>query len=169
MATTIDPEAQFFGAPVSLMVGGIEVGATIDAPKISIVPDVYTPKYQNAKSPIRGTDIVTWVLVSCEFTVNEFTAAKMALALPGATLTGDTITWEPGRVPSSAYKELVLIEEGLDGRSLVLAIHDAISLQPLEITFGNTEVAGFKMKFEGRADPASPGLIPFSLEMDLGS
>ena len=45
MATVIDTTALFFGAPASLTVGGVEVGATETAPKASVKAtqiDVYS-------------------------------------------------------------------------------------------------------------------------------
>lgn len=169
MATVILPEELVFGAPTSLTYGGTEVGGTIDAPKIQITTTVYTPEFQNAKGPIKGTDIVTKVVVAAEFTVNQFTAEKLAWAMPGAETTGDTTTWEPGRIPSSAYKDLTLVGEGLDGRQIVFTIYDAINVSPLELDFGNQSIAGLKMRFEGRYGSTTPNVAPFALELDLGS
>jgi hypothetical protein len=169
MTTTIEPKELFFGAPVSLTYGGVEVGGTIDPPKVTITPTVYVPEFQNAKGPIVGTAIVTRVEVAAEFTVNQFTAAKLAWAMPGCETVGDTTTWEPGRVPSDAYKDLVLIGEGLDGRSMVIAIHNALSTQPLEIDFSATAVAGMKVRMMGYYDADAPTVAPFSIELDLGS
>jgi hypothetical protein len=169
MPTTISPEELFFGAPVSLTYGGTEVGGTVDAPKVQITTTIYTPEFQNAKGPIEGTDIVTKVIVAAEFTVNQFTAEKLAWAMPGSTTTGDTTTWEPGRIPTSAYKTLVLQGEGLDGRAMILSIYNAINVSPLEIDFSNQAIAGLKMRFEGRYDATTPTIAPFALELDLGS
>ena len=169
MATTISPEELFFGAPTTLTVDGVDVGGTIDAPKVTITPTVYTPDFQNARGPIKGTDIVTKVLVAAEFTVNQFTGEKMGWTMPGSETTGQVTTWEPGRIPSDAYKEVVLIGEGLDGRTMVVAIHDAISVQPLDIDFSSTAIGGMKVRLEGRYDPDAPTVAPFSIELDLGS
>jgi hypothetical protein len=167
MAVIITPEELYFGAPTTLTYGGTECGATIDAPKVTITPTTYTPKFQSAKGPIKGTDIVTEVLVAAEFTVNQITAAKLAWGLPGVTSTGgtgpQTITWTPGRIASGAYLPLVLIGPGLDGRTMTVTITNAVSVNPIEIDFSNTAVAGMKVKFEGRYDPTTPTLAPFSI------
>lgn len=169
MATVILPEELFFGAPTSLTYGGTEVGGTIDAPKVLITTTIYTPEFQNAKGPIKSTDIVTKVIVAAEFTVNQFTAVKLGWAMPGSDQTGDTTTWTPGRIPNAAYKDLILIGQGLDTRQMILTIHNAINVSPLEIDFSNQSIAGLKMRFEGRYASTTPNVAPFSLELDLGS
>lgn len=169
MATVIVPEELFFGGPVSLTFGGVETGGTITAPKIDITTTIYTPEFINAKGPIKGTDIVTKVIISSEFTVNQFNAQKIAWALPGATQTGQITTWDPGRIPSSAYKELQMVGQGLDGREMILTIFNAINVAPVSMEFGNTTLAGLPMRFEGRYDSTTPTHAPFALELDLGS
>jgi hypothetical protein len=147
----------------------VEVGGTIDAPKVTITPTVYTPEFQNAKGPILSTDIVTKVLVAVEFTVNQITAAKLAWGMPGATSSGGTgpgtITWTPGRLASGDYQDLILVGPGLDGRTMTVTINNAISVQPIEIDFSNTAVAGIKCKFEGRYAAATPTLAPFQVAL----
>lgn len=169
MATTIEPQELFFGAPVSLTYGGVEVGATIDAPKVTITPTVYVPEFMNAKGPIVGTAIVTKVEVACEFTVNQFSAAKLAWGMPGCETTGDTTTWEPGRVDSADYKTLVLVGEGLDGRQMIVSIYNALSSQPIEIDFSSQAIGGMKMRMVGHYDADTPNVAPFAIELGLGS
>jgi hypothetical protein len=84
MTSTITPEELYFGAPASLTYGGVECGATVDAPKVAFEVSTYTPEFQNAKGPIKGTVITTKVVPSCEFTVNQMTAQKLAWAMPGS-------------------------------------------------------------------------------------
>jgi hypothetical protein len=84
MASTITPEELYFGAPASLTFGGVDCGATVDAPKVSFDVTKYTPDFQNAKGPIKGTTVVTKVIPSCELTINQITAQKMAWAMPGS-------------------------------------------------------------------------------------
>jgi len=83
MTTTITPEELYFGSPASLTYGGVPCGATIDPPKISFAVTTYAPKFQNAKGPVKGTHITTEVIPSCELTVNQITAQKLAWAMPG--------------------------------------------------------------------------------------
>lgn len=87
MTTTITPEELYFGAPASLTYGGVECGATIDAPKITFEVETYIPEFQNAKGPVKGTAITRRVIPAAEFTVNQITAQKLAWAMPGATST----------------------------------------------------------------------------------
>jgi hypothetical protein len=84
MTTTITPEELYFGAPASLTFNGVECGATVDAPKVSFAVTTYTPEFQGAKGPVKGTAITTKVIPSVEFTVNQITAQKLAWAMPGS-------------------------------------------------------------------------------------
>jgi hypothetical protein len=169
MAITINPEELYFGSPTSLKYGGTEVGATITAPKVTITPTLYKPDFQNAIGPVTGAVFVTAVEAKCELTVNQFTAEKLAWALPGAAVAGDVLTWTPGRVASTAFKDLVLIGVGLDGRSMVFTLHNALPEGSLEISFSKTEVSGMTLTFIGYVDTDTPTTAPFSIELDLGS
>lgn len=165
----IDPSAMFFGAPYSIAYGGVECGATLSPPKISINPDTFKPKFENAKGFIKGTAIVTFVEATVEVEVNEITAAKLAWAMPGSEEVAGVITWSPGRVPSSAYKDLVLSVLGLDGATFVFTLTNALSVDPLALEFGNATLAGMKLKFEGYCAVDAPTDAPFSIELDAGS
>lgn len=90
MATTIDSTALFFGAPASLTVGGDEVGATINPPKVTIEATQYAPEFQGAGGPISGAVFNTKIKASVEFDVNELTAAKLAWSLPGSSSSAGT-------------------------------------------------------------------------------
>jgi len=97
MATAIDSTALFFGAPASLTVGGVEVGATITAPKASIESTQYAPDFQGAGGPVSGAVFTTKIRAQVEFDVNEITGAKLAWSMPGATQVVGTATAEvPG-------------------------------------------------------------------------
>lgn len=85
MTTTISADDLFFGAPASLTVGGVEVGATISPPKVSIEATQYAPEFQGAGGPISGAVFNTKIKASVSFTVNELTAAKLAWSLPGSS------------------------------------------------------------------------------------
>ena len=169
MTITIAPEALFFGGPTSVKYGGVEVGATITAPKVTITPTLYKPDFQNAVGPVTGAVFVTGVEAKCELTVNEFTAAKLAWALPGATVVGDTLSWTPGRVASTAFKDLVLIGQGLDTRTLVFTLHNALPEGALEIAFSKSEISGMTLTFVGYVSTDAPNTAPFTIEFDLGS
>lgn len=169
MTITINPEELFFGSPTSITYGGTEVGATITPPKATITPTLYKPEFQNAIGPVTGAVFVTAVEAKCELTVNQFTAEKLAWALPGASVVGDTLSWTPGRVASSAFKDLVLIGEGLDGRTIVFTLHNALPEGSLEVSFSKTELSGMTLTFIGYVSTDSPTTAPFTLELDLGS
>lgn len=87
MTTTIDPSAIFSGAPVSILYGGVECGATIAVPKLTLDVEAGGPDFTNAGGPVRATRITRKIIPSVELTVNEFTAQKIGWALPGATAT----------------------------------------------------------------------------------
>ena len=164
MALTIDAEALYFGGPTTLTFNSVDVGATVDAPKVSFDVTNYTPDFVGAKGPIKGTVITTKVIPSVEFTVNELTAAKIAWALPGSTGT-DSITWTPGRIDSAAYMTLVLVGTGLDGRMITFTLYNAMSSESQSFEFGDTAVMGLKMKFTGYYDPATPTVAPFQIDI----
>jgi len=84
VTTTIDSTALFFGAPASLTVGGVEVGATLTAPKAMVEATQYAPDFQGAGGPISGAVFNTKIKASVEFDVNEITAAKLAWSMPGS-------------------------------------------------------------------------------------
>jgi hypothetical protein len=86
----------YFGAPTSLTVGGVEVGGTLDAPKVAFDIEKVTPDFKNAKGPVKGTVIVKRVVPRLEFMVNELTAAKIAWAMPGVTSTVGTAATTSG-------------------------------------------------------------------------
>jgi hypothetical protein len=162
MALTITPEALYFGAPTTLTFNSVDVGATIDAPKVSFEVTNYTPEFQGAKGPVKGTVITTKVVPSVEFTVNEMTAEKIAWAMPGSSGSG-TITWTPGRIADAAYMTLELVGTGLDGRTIAFTLYNAMSSESQELVFGDDAVAGLKMKFTGHYDSATPTVAPFQI------
>jgi len=85
MATTVDPNAVFSGAPVSITYGGVEMGATIGQPKVNLDVTGGAPEFTNAGGPVKNTHGIRKIIPSLEITVNEFTAQKLAWAMPGAT------------------------------------------------------------------------------------
>lgn len=162
---TIQPEALFFGSPTSVTYGGVECGATTEAPVVTITPTLYKPDFQNATGPVTGAVFVTGVEASVEMTVNEFTAAKLAWGLPGAEEVGGVISWTPGRVASAAFKDLILVGEGLDGRTITFTLLNALPEGSLSIPFSKTEISGMKLKFVGYVDTATPREAPFTIEL----
>ena len=169
MAVLITPEELYFGAPTTLTFGGTDVGGTTEPPRIVIEPTYLTPDFQNAAGPIEGTKVVVGCAVRAEIMVNQFSAAKIAWALPGSEEAGGTITWTVGRVPSSAYQDLVLVGPGLDGRTMTVTIFAACPESSMEIPFGKEEFTGMNMTFIGHYQADAPMEAPFSITLAGGS
>jgi hypothetical protein len=85
MTTTIDADAIFSGAPVSLMYGGVECGSTITSPKVGLEVESGAPAFKNAGGPVKGTRGIRRIMPTVEVVINELTAQKLAWAMPGAT------------------------------------------------------------------------------------
>jgi len=86
----IDPSAIFSGAPASITYGGIECGATTEIPKLGLDVTAGNPEFTNAGGPVKGTGGIQKITPTLEITVNEFTAQKIAWAMPGATSTSSS-------------------------------------------------------------------------------
>jgi hypothetical protein len=95
MPSTIDPSAIFSGAPVSILFGGVECGATTAVPKLNLEVEAGGPEFTNAGGPVKSTRITRKIIPSVELTVNEMTAQKIAWALPGATATSSSSVGQP--------------------------------------------------------------------------
>src|SRR5688500_15704952 len=169
MAVTITPEELYYGSPTTLTYGGIDVGGTTEPPTVSIEVTEAKPDFQNAAGPIEGTSVITDVLVSVSLLMNQMTAAKLTWALPGAEETDGVITWTAGRVPSTAYKDLVLVGQGLDGRTMTVTLENALSAESINMPFSKTEFGGVSMRFVAHADAATPLEAPFSIAFSAGS
>ncbi len=169
MPITINPEELFFGTPTTLTYGGVDVGATVDPPTVTITPTLYKPDFQNAVGPVTGAVFITGVECKAELTVNQITAAKLAWGLPGATEVGGVISWTPGRVDSAAFKDLVLVGEGLDGRTLTVTIKNALPEGALTVPFSKSEITGMKLAFIGYVDTTTPTTAPFEIAIAAGS
>lgn len=87
MTTTIDADAIFSGAPVSLTYGGVECGSTITAPKVGLEVEAGAPAFKNAGGPVKNTRGIRRIVPTVEVVINEMTAQKLAWAMPGATAT----------------------------------------------------------------------------------
>lgn len=169
MATTITPEELYYGSPVTLTYGGVDVGGTTEPPTVNIEITEAHPDFQNAAGPIVGTAVITDVVVSVDLMVNQMTAEKLAWALPGATEVGGVITWSAGRVPTSAYKDLVLVGQGLDGRTMTFTLENAYSSENISLPFGKGEFGGLAMHFVAYYDETTPQEVPFTVEFSSGS
>lgn len=169
MAITITPEEVYFGSPTTLTYGGVDVGATETPPTLHFDITKWDFKPENAAGPIKGASVVTDIIVRVELVVNQMTGAKLAWALPGAVEAAGVVTWSAGRVPTSAYKDLVLVGAGLDGRTMTVTLEDAFSAENLSIELGKSNPAGLAMNFMGYYDPTTPNTVPVTIEFSEGS
>ena len=79
---------------------------------------------------------------------------------------GTTVTtWRTGRVPSAAFKDVILDGIGVDGRHLKVTITDALGDGKLEIELSDTAVAGPHVVMTGFYDGADPTLAPIQIEV----
>lgn len=125
MATTVDPNAIWSGAPVSLTYGGVECGATTGVPKLDLAVTEGAPEFTNAGGPVEGTRGIRKIIPSVEIVVNEITAQKFAWAMPGATATSSASVGQ--------------VKAGLD---TTLAADPALGATNLKVTSVTTVVVG---------------------------
>ena len=165
MPTTIDSTALFFGAPASLTVGGVEVGATLTPPVAKIEATQYAPDFQGAGGPVKGAVFNTKIKATIEFDVNEITAAKLQWSLPGSVVAGtpSVWTWSIGRVASTVFNDVILDGIGLDGRHLTVTVKDALSDGKFDITMSDAAVVGSHVIMTGYYDGANPQLAPMQI------
>lgn len=74
-----------------------------------------------------------------------------------------TISWSTGRVPSLAFKDVVLDGVGLDGRHLIVTVTDALSDGKLDVEMGDSAVSGSAVTLTGYYDGLYPTLCPVSI------
>lgn len=165
MATTIDTTALFFGTPASLTVDGTEVGATLTPPKVMVQATQYAPEFQGAGGPVAGAVFNTKIKATVEFDVDEITAEKLGWSMPGSVTSGDTTTWRIGRVPSDAFKDVVLTGNGVDGATLVVTVRSALGDGQLSLEFSDSSVAGSHVVMTGYYDGSDPTLCPVSITL----
>jgi hypothetical protein len=81
------------------------------------------------------------------------------------TVDGDvtTISWSTGRVPTSAFKDVVIDGVGLDGQHLIVTVTDALSDGKLDVEMSDSAVAGSVVTLTGYYDGANPTLCPVTI------
>ena len=84
-----------------------------------------------------------------------------------AALGGVTIRPVVGRIPTSAYQDLVLTDIGADGRTLIVTLENALSAESQEITFDDdpAQPIGLSLKFTAHYDPDLPRQVPITIAM----
>lgn len=168
----IQPDLLFYGAPATITVDGTEVGATFEGTSIQISYETNADKTrpQGGRTRIvKGLLFVKSATCKVRFRVNEFTAEKLGWAMPGSTssVAGSTTTIQPvaGRVPSTAYKNVVVSGVGLDGLPLVVELDDAISVIDTDFPFNDDDWSGFALEMEATGDPADIEAIPWRVKI----
>ncbi len=74
-----------------------------------------------------------------------------------------TISWSTGRVPSEAFKDVIIDGIGLDGRHLVVTVTDALSDGKLDFEMSDSAVAGSHVVMTGYYDGANPTVAPVTI------
>ena len=168
----IQPDLLFYGAPATITVDGTEVGATFDPPTVLIEYETNADKTRPQGGRMRivkGLLFVRTATCKVRFRVNEFTAEKLGWAMPGSTssVAGSTTTIQPvaGRVPSTAYKNVVMTGVGLDGLPLVVELDDAISIINTEMPFSDDDWSGFAVEMEATGDPTDIEALPWRIKI----
>jgi hypothetical protein len=105
MATTVTPEAMYFGSPASLTIGGTEVGVSEDNPQVTFDVTIETPDLPMAVAPIEGLDFVTKVIPHLKCTVTEIVAAKIGWAMPGSASVVGTAATTGGGCAGTLYAD----------------------------------------------------------------
>lgn len=111
-------------------------------------------------------------IASLDLTLDRALANAHASGASVTEVEGDgrtTITWSAGRVPSTAYQDLVLVGQGLDGRTMTVTIQNAFSSENISLEFGKGSVSGLSMNFIGHYDPTSPYEAPFTVAFSTAS
>ncbi len=166
MPLAIQPDLLFFGGPTSLTVDGEEAGTTFEPPKITVEYETNADKIrpQGARGPIKGLLFVKSAICKVVFRVYEFSGSKFTWVLPGADVTGTTrLTVQPraGRMPSSAYKSVVMEGLGLDGLPLRFELDDAISVVNQDIALSDDDWSSFAVELMATGDPNTPDVLPW--------
>lgn len=108
-----------------------------------------------------GTGITFAVPLTRDHSLDEW-AVKVTAA------GGTTIRPAVGRIDSSAYKDLVLVDVGADGRTLTVTLENAISAESQSLEFDDdpTKPLGLTLKFTGQYAAATPRQVPITLVLD---
>lgn len=77
------------------------------------------------------------------------------------------VTVQPvaGRIPSAAYRDVILRGVGLDGLPLVVELDNALSLVNQDIPFSDDDWSGFPVELEAYYDMAAPTVVPFRFKI----
>ena len=145
MATQIQPDRLFFGAPASLTVAGEEAGTTFDPPKVTIEYETNADKArpQGARGKVKGLIFIKSIVAKAVFRVNEFSASKLGWVIPGASITNTASIGKPlaGQLDTTLAADPALGATNLKVTGIVNAdADDFIRVAPAVPTEVNSEV-----------------------------
>jgi len=144
VATIIVPEDIYYGTPASLLVGGVEVGATVDPPTIAFEITHFTPEFQGARGPVARTRGISRVIPRANFQLNEFSASKLAWAFAGSTISASGALGfpDPAGLDTTLAADPAIAATNLKVTAITnVAINDFVLVGPtLTPTDSNTEV-----------------------------
>ena len=165
----------------TLSAGGDAFATTLDgdtAIGTTLLPVAATTDGVSAHVIAAGEFIKIGTGVAAEFRIVKAIAATAAIevteALQKTHASGDavartvdldttTTTWHTGRVPSTAFKDVVLDGVGVDGRHLIVTVTDALSDGKLSVEMGDSAVAGSNVVLTGYYDGTNPTLAPITI------
>lgn len=86
-------------------------------------------------------------------------------AIEVTALGGTTIRPVVGRIPSSAYQDLVLTDVGADGKTLIVTLENALSSESQSLEFNDDPAnpLGLALKFTAHYDEATPRQVPITI------
>jgi hypothetical protein len=76
-----------------------------------------------------------------------------------------TVTWRTGRVPTSAFKDVVIDGVGVTGEHLIVTVSDALSDGTLTFEMSDSAVAGSHVTMTGYYDGSDPTLCPVQVQV----
>jgi len=89
--TATSAQETFIGAG-DVYCDGVAVGATQDSNLFRVVREYFSPKYNGAPGPLKGTDYIVSETAELEVTIPELDTSKLGYMVPGAvTVAGDAV------------------------------------------------------------------------------
>lgn len=160
--TVVTVTGTILSAPAAAGATNIKVDSVTGLSIGDFVRIGYVDKYETREltavgtATVSGTGLTFGIPLTRDHSLDEWVIEVVADG-------GTTITWTPGRIASNVYQDLVMSGVGLDGRTMVVTIENAISAESQELEFSDSTVSGLAVKFVGRYAAATPTVAPFSV------
>jgi hypothetical protein len=150
--TTTSPSEIFIGAPGQLLWGGKDLGATTGPITVRIRPEaITTPQINGIPGLLAMTDYLTSERVELEATLLEMSQQTLLAALAGSVINSSVATRTGNRrYPTTMYKDLSLVIQGLDTAVLVVNMPNATCTSGLEFSGADDAAVAPTLMFEGR-------------------